>query len=34
MTPQIHHLIEALHSGERTDWARVFEEHDSELLTS
>jgi mannose-6-phosphate isomerase-like protein (cupin superfamily) len=32
MTPRIHALIEALHSGERTDWARVFEEHDSELL--
>jgi uncharacterized protein YdcH (DUF465 family) len=23
---------EALHSGEREDFARVFEEHDSELL--
>jgi mannose-6-phosphate isomerase-like protein (cupin superfamily) len=33
MTPRIHALIEALHSGERDDWARVFEEHDSELLT-
>ena len=32
MTPRIHALIEALHSGERTDWARIFEEHDSELL--
>ena len=32
MTPRIHQLIEALHSGERSDWARIFEEHDSELL--
>jgi mannose-6-phosphate isomerase-like protein (cupin superfamily) len=32
MTPRIHALIEALHSGERTDWAQIFEEHDSELL--
>ncbi len=32
MTPRIHQLIEALHSGERTDWARIFEEHDSVLL--
>ncbi len=32
MTPRIHHLIEALHSGDRSDWAQVFEEHDSELL--
>jgi uncharacterized cupin superfamily protein len=32
MTPRIHHLIQALHSGERTDYARIFEEHDSELL--
>jgi mannose-6-phosphate isomerase-like protein (cupin superfamily) len=32
MTPRIHALIEALHSGERTDWARIFEEHDSALL--
>ena len=32
MTPRIHRLIEALHSGERGDWARIFEEHDSELL--
>ncbi len=32
MTPRIHSLIEALHSGERTDWERIFEEHDSELL--
>ncbi len=29
MTPQIHRLIEALHAGERTDFARIFEEHDS-----
>lgn len=33
MTPRIHHLIEALHSGERDDWAAIFKEHDSELLT-
>jgi uncharacterized protein YdcH (DUF465 family) len=26
-------LIEALHSGDRADFARIFEEHDSELLT-
>jgi len=32
MTPRIHQLIEALHSGERSDWGRIFEEHDSELL--
>jgi len=32
MTPRIHHLIEALHSGEREDFAQIFEEHDSELL--
>jgi mannose-6-phosphate isomerase-like protein (cupin superfamily) len=32
MTPRIHQLIEALHSGERSDWAAIFEEHDSELL--
>jgi hypothetical protein len=32
MTPRIHHLIETLHSGERDDWAAIFEEHDSELL--
>jgi mannose-6-phosphate isomerase-like protein (cupin superfamily) len=32
MTPRIHHLIEALHSGERSDYERIFEEHDSELL--
>jgi uncharacterized cupin superfamily protein len=33
MTPRIHALIQALHSGERTDYAQIFEEHDSELLT-
>jgi mannose-6-phosphate isomerase-like protein (cupin superfamily) len=33
MTPRIHHLIEALHAGDRSDFARIFEEHDSELLT-
>ena len=32
MTPRIHRLIEALHSGERSDYARIFEEHDSQLL--
>lgn len=32
MTPRIHQLIEALHSGERDDYARIFAEHDSELL--
>jgi mannose-6-phosphate isomerase-like protein (cupin superfamily) len=32
MTPQIHQLIEALHAGDRSDWGRIFEEHDSELL--
>jgi hypothetical protein len=30
--PRLHHLIEALHSGERNDYATIFEEHDSELL--
>ena len=33
MTPRIHRLIESLHSGERSDWGRIFEEHDSELLS-
>ncbi len=32
MTPRIHRLIEALHSGERSDWAQIFAEHDSVLL--
>ncbi len=32
MTPRIHRLIEALHSGDRTDFPRIFEEHDSQLL--
>lgn len=32
MTPRIHRLIEALHAGDRDDFARIFEEHDSELL--
>ena len=32
MTPRIHKLIQALHSGERNDYAQIFEEHDSELL--
>jgi mannose-6-phosphate isomerase-like protein (cupin superfamily) len=33
MTPRIHHLIEVLHSGDRSDYAQIFAEHDSELLT-
>ena len=33
MTPRIHHLIEALHAGDRSDWPAIFEEHDSELLS-
>ena len=32
MAPRIHQLIEALHSGERSDWKLIFEEYDSELL--
>jgi mannose-6-phosphate isomerase-like protein (cupin superfamily) len=32
MTPRIHRLIEVLHAGDRSDFAQVFEEHDSELL--
>jgi mannose-6-phosphate isomerase-like protein (cupin superfamily) len=32
MTPRIHQLIEALHSGDRSDWTAIFKEHDSELL--
>jgi mannose-6-phosphate isomerase-like protein (cupin superfamily) len=32
MTPRIHALIEALHSGERDDFDAIFREHDSELL--
>ena len=32
MTPRINHLIEALHSGERTDFDAIFREHESELL--
>jgi mannose-6-phosphate isomerase-like protein (cupin superfamily) len=32
MTPRIHRLIEALHSGERDDFAAIFREHESELL--
>jgi mannose-6-phosphate isomerase-like protein (cupin superfamily) len=32
MTPRIHRLIEALHAGDRSDFARIFEEHESELL--
>jgi len=33
MTPRIHQLIEALHSGERDDYRAIFAEHESELLT-
>ena len=33
MTPRIHRLIAALHAGDRTDFARIFEEYDSELLS-
>jgi quercetin dioxygenase-like cupin family protein len=32
MTPRIHGLIEALHAGDRSDYAQIFEEYDSELL--
>jgi mannose-6-phosphate isomerase-like protein (cupin superfamily) len=32
MTPRIHRLIQALHGGDRADYLRIFEEHDSELL--
>jgi len=32
MTPRIHRLIQALHAGERDDFAQIFLEHDSELL--
>jgi mannose-6-phosphate isomerase-like protein (cupin superfamily) len=32
MTPRIHQLIQQLHAGERSDFARIFEEHDSQLL--
>ena len=32
MTPRIHSLIEALHSGERSDSHAIFREHASELL--
>jgi mannose-6-phosphate isomerase-like protein (cupin superfamily) len=33
MTPRIHRLIDALHGGDRDDFAAIFEEHDSELLS-
>ena len=33
MTPRLHQLIEVLHAGDRDDFARIFEEHDSELLS-
>ena len=32
MTPRIHQLIKALHARDRSDFARIFEEHDSELF--
>jgi mannose-6-phosphate isomerase-like protein (cupin superfamily) len=32
MTPMIHHLIESLHAGRRSDFAQIFQEHDSQLL--
>jgi mannose-6-phosphate isomerase-like protein (cupin superfamily) len=32
MAPRIHRLIQALHAGDRTDFARIFDEHASELL--
>ena len=32
MTPRLHGLIETLHAGDRTDYAAIFEEFDSELL--
>ena len=32
MTPRIHHLIQALHDGTRSDFAAVFREHGSEIL--
>jgi len=32
MTPRIRRLIDALHAGEREDFAQIFDEHDSELL--
>jgi hypothetical protein len=34
MTPRIHRLIEELHAGGgRADYARIFREHRSELLS-
>jgi mannose-6-phosphate isomerase-like protein (cupin superfamily) len=32
MTPRIRALIDALHAGDRTDYAAIFSEHASELL--
>jgi mannose-6-phosphate isomerase-like protein (cupin superfamily) len=32
MTPRLHRLVEVLHAGERTDYAAIFGEHESELL--
>jgi hypothetical protein len=33
MTPRLHHRIEVLHAGDRDDFHRIFEEHDSDLLS-
>jgi hypothetical protein len=33
MTPRIHRLIEELHVGGRADYAQIFREHDSQLLS-
>ena len=33
MAPQIHRLIEALHRGDRSDYAAIFNEHASDLLS-
>jgi quercetin dioxygenase-like cupin family protein len=33
MPPRIHHLIQVLHDGSRSDFVAVFEEHASELLS-
>jgi uncharacterized cupin superfamily protein len=32
MTPRIYQLIQALHGGDRDDYAQIFQEHESELL--
>ena len=33
MTPRIHRLIDMLHDGTREDYAAIFEEHESALLS-